>query len=60
METKISHSLIKIMIGATLYVAIQSVIWVIKANFPLSAILYVVAIMIIILALVILLAKRLW
>lgn len=60
METKLAHSLIKIMVGATLYVVIQSIIWVVKADFPLSAILYVVAIMIIVFIAVILLAKHLW
>ncbi len=60
METKISRILLIAMVIAALYVAIQSIVWTIQANFPLTTILYVVAFMIVLLVVVVILAKQVW
>lgn len=60
METKLARFLIIITLIGALYVAVQSVIWTITFDFPVSVVLYVAAIMLLFLVFVGFVAKQIW
>ena len=60
METKLARFLIIITLIGVAYVAVQSIIWTITFDFPVSVVLYVAAIMLLFLVFVGFVAKKVW
>lgn len=60
METKLAHFLIIIMIIAALYVAVQSIIWIVMYCFTTSTIVYTSAVMFLLICFVGYIAKKVW
>ena len=60
METRLSKFLIIVTVIGAIYVAIQSIIWTIQAEFPITVVLYVAAIMALVLLFVGYVAKQVW